>query len=32
VLNGEATPFDSAARFVIRERLGTVLPVIVGRI
>lgn len=32
VLNGEATPFDGAARFVIRERLGTALPGLVGRI
>lgn len=32
VLNGEATPFDSAARFVLRERLGTALPGLVGRI
>jgi len=32
VLNGESTPFDSAARFVVRERLGTVLPDLVGRV
>jgi NAD-dependent deacetylase len=32
VLNGESTPFDSAARFVSRERLGTVLPDLVGRV
>jgi len=32
VLNGEPTPFDGAARFVIRERLGTVLPDLVARV
>ena len=32
VLNGEPTPFDGAARFVVRERLGTVLPDLVARI
>ena len=32
VLNGESTPFGSAARFVVRERLGTVLPDLVGRV
>jgi NAD-dependent deacetylase len=32
VLNGEPTPFDSAARFVSRERLGTVLPDLVARV
>jgi len=32
VLNGEETPFDPLAEFVIRERLGEVLPDLVGRI
>ena len=32
VLNGEETPFDPLAEFVIRERLGDVLPELVERI
>jgi NAD-dependent deacetylase len=32
VLNGEETPFDPLAEFVIRDRLGEVLPDLVGRI
>lgn len=32
VLNGEPTPFDSAARFVLHQQLGTVLPDLVARI
>jgi NAD-dependent deacetylase len=32
VLNGEATPFDPAADFVFRDRLGEVLPDLVERI
>ncbi len=32
VLNGEATPFDSLAEFVIGDRLGDVLPDLVARI
>ena len=30
VLNGEETPFDPLAEFVIRDRLGDVLPALVG--
>ena len=32
VLNGEETPFDPLAEFVIRDRLGDVLPDLVARI
>jgi hypothetical protein len=32
VLNGEPTPFDPAAEFVFRDRLGEVLPDLVERI
>jgi NAD-dependent deacetylase len=32
VLNGEPTPFDAAADFVFRDRLGEVLPDLVGRV
>jgi NAD-dependent deacetylase len=32
VLNGEPTPFDAAADFVFRDRLGDVLPALVERI
>jgi NAD-dependent deacetylase len=32
VLNGEPTPFDDAADFVLRDRLGEVLPDLVGRV
>lgn len=32
VLNGEATPFDGAADFVFRDRLGAVLPDLVERV
>jgi NAD-dependent deacetylase len=32
VLNGEETPFDSLADFVIRDRLGDVLPALVERV
>jgi NAD-dependent deacetylase len=32
ILNGEATPFDRAADFVFRDRLGEVLPDLVERI
>jgi NAD-dependent deacetylase len=32
VLNGEPTPFDGAADFVFRDRLGDVLPDLVARI
>src|SRR5262249_19144369 len=32
VLNGEETPFDPAAAFVFRDRLGEVLPDLVERI
>ncbi len=32
VLNGEPTPFDGAAGFVLRDRLGEVLPDLVARV
>jgi NAD-dependent deacetylase len=32
VLNGEPTPFDPAADFVFRDRLGEVLPALVDRV
>jgi len=32
VLNGEPTPFDGVAEFVIRDRLGEVLPDLVARV
>ena len=32
VLNGEETPFDPRAEFVLRDRLGEVLPELVARI
>jgi NAD-dependent deacetylase len=32
ILNGEPTPFDSAAEFVLRDRLGAVLPALVERV
>ncbi len=32
VLNGEPTPFDGVAEFVLREQLGEVLPDLVARI
>jgi NAD-dependent deacetylase len=32
ILNGEPTPFDPAADFVFRDRLGQVLPALVERI
>ena len=32
VLNGEPTPFDDAAGFVLRDRLGAVLPDLVARV
>ena len=32
VLNGEPTPFDASADAVVRDRLGVVLPALVGRI
>src|SRR3954469_6019200 len=32
VLNAEPTPFDEAADFVFRDRLGDVLPDLVGRV
>jgi NAD-dependent deacetylase len=32
ILNGEPTPFDPAADFVFRDRLGEVLPDLVGRV
>jgi NAD-dependent deacetylase len=32
VLNAEPTPFDGAADFVLRDRLGDVLPDLVGRV
>ena len=32
VLNGEPTPFDGAAEFVLRDRLGEVLPDLVARV
>jgi len=32
VLNAEPTPFDEAAEFVIRDRLGEVLPDLVARV
>jgi NAD-dependent deacetylase len=32
VLNGEPTPFDGVADFVVRDRLGQVLPELVGRV
>ncbi len=32
ILNGEPTPFDPAADFVLRDRLGEVLPALVERV
>jgi len=32
ILNAEPTPFDPAADFVFRDRLGEVLPDLVGRV
>ncbi len=32
ILNGEPTPFDDAADFVFRDRLGEVLPALVDRV
>jgi NAD-dependent deacetylase len=32
VLNGEPTPFDGVAEFVLRDRLGEVLPDLVARV
>jgi NAD-dependent deacetylase len=32
ILNGEPTPFDDAADFVFRDRLGEVLPALVERV
>ena len=32
VLNADETPFDGLAEFVIRDRLGEVLPALVDRV
>jgi NAD-dependent deacetylase len=32
VLNAQETPFDPAADFVVRDRLGEVLPTLVERV
>jgi NAD-dependent deacetylase len=32
VLNAEATPFDPLAEFVLRDRLGEILPALVERV